>query len=290
LLLSSDTTTPWRAKGFAHAFQQGRFTMSLPMIARRHAKMRVCAVAAMLLSGLPAQVQTAQAQTAQVQATTVDADQESASFSVTISGFPVGEFSFAANRKGVAYAVKARAASSGLAGILRPFTLVSTTRGVERNGRYSPQSYVSQSDGARGGRGGELAFNDGVPIVIRADEEREPGAPLVDPATQKGAVDPVTALYAVLRDVPREGACKLDLRLFDGHRGSRMTLSNPKASGDGIVCAGFYRRIDGYPAKELAERPTFSFLVTYQPIASGQLRAVELSLDSSYGPAKLSRN
>jgi len=216
--------------------------------------------------------------------------QESASFTVSINGLTVGAFSFAANRKGPAYAVKARAASSGLAGILRPFTLVSTARGVETDGRYSPQSYVSQSDGARAGRGGELAFKSGVPTVIKADQEREPGAPIVDPATQKGAVDPLTALYAVLRDTPRDAACSLDLRLFDGHRGSRMTLSNPTATGEGITCAGLYRRIDGYPPQELAERPTFRFSVTYQPTEGGQLRATELSLDSSYGPARLARD
>lgn len=216
--------------------------------------------------------------------------QESASFSVSVSGITVGSFSFAANRKAEAYAVKARAASTGLAGIFRPFTLVSTVRGVENKGRYSPQSYVSQSDGARAGRGAEMSYSAGVPVVIRADEEREPGAPIVDPATQKGAVDPLTALYAVLRDTPPQTACQLDLRLFDGHRGSRMTLSNPKAAGTGITCTGFYRRIDGYPARELAERPTFSFFVTYQPAENGRLRAMELTLDSSYGPARLSRN
>lgn len=240
---------------------------------------RACA-ASMVLTIAVALAQPALAQTAQ----------EAASFTVTINGLPVGAFSFAANRKGPAYAVKARASSSGLAGILRPFTLVSTARGVETDGRYSPQSYVSQSDGARAGRGGELAFKSGVPVVIKADEEREPGAPIVDPATQKGAVDPLTALYAVLRDTPREAACSLDLRLFDGHRGSRMTLSNPSATGDGVTCAGLYRRIDGYPPQELAERPTFRFSVTYQPTEGGQLRATELSLDSSYGPARLTRN
>jgi len=216
--------------------------------------------------------------------------QESASFSVSISGIPVGQFTFAANRNGPAYAVKSRATSSGLAGVLRPFSLVSTVRGVETDGRYSPQSYVSKSDGARAGRGGELAFKAGVPTVIRLDAEREAGAPVVDPASQKGSVDPLTALYAVLRDTPRTGACGLDLRLFDGHRGSRVTLSNPKAAGEGITCTGLYRRIDGYPPQELAERPTFTFLVTYQPIAEGQLRVTELTLDSLFGPARMTRD
>ena len=221
---------------------------------------------------------------------TAQTEQESASFSVSISGITVGQFSFAANRKGPAYAIKARATSSGLAGVLRPFTLVSTVRGVEQDGRYSPQSYVSQSDGARAGRGGELVYTAGVPKIVRLDTEREPDAPVVDPASQKGSVDPLTALYAVLRDTPRTQACGLDLRLFDGHRSSRVTLSNPKAAGEGITCTGVYRRIDGYPPQELAERPTFRFTVTYQATESGQLRATELSLDSSYGPARLTRN
>ena len=218
------------------------------------------------------------------------AAQESAvaRYTVSVSGLTAGKMTLAAKHEGASYAVTSQSVSAGMAGLFRSFTLTTRVQGTDRNGQLSPQRYSAEAQGARQGRGAELSFEGGVASVIRADPP-EPDAPVVDPAQHKGVVDPLTGLYSVLRDTAPATACQLDLKMFDGHRISRVTLSSPKADGDGLTCQGLYRRIDGYPPKELAKRPESAFTVTYHPVEGGLLRVSEVVMDSFLGPARMTR-
>lgn len=210
-------------------------------------------------------------------------------FSITVSGVKAGTFSIAANSNASSYAVTSRAASAGLAGLFRSFTITSKVSGRLSGGTFRPERYVSQSDGARAGRGAELTFAGGTPTVISAATEPDPDAPKVDPASLTNVVDPLTGLYAILRDTTPEAACDVDLTMFDGHRVSRVTLSGARAVEGGVMCDGVYRRVAGYPPKVLAERQTFAFTAFYA--AEGDvLRAQELTMDSLFGPARMTRD
>ncbi|MFN7053698.1 MAG: DUF3108 domain-containing protein, partial [Gemmobacter sp.] len=118
----------------------------------------------------------------------------------------------------------------------------------------------------------------------------EADAPQVDPALHRGVIDPLTGLYSVLRDTTPAAACRLDLKMFDGHRVNRVTLSAPQADGDRVTCRGVYRRLDGYPPKELAKRRDSAFTVTYRLLENGVLRVAEVSVDSIFGPARMVRD
>ena len=215
---------------------------------------------------------------------------ETMSFTVSVSGITAGTLNLGVTRDGARYALKSRVASTGLAGLLRPFSVVSVARGRLGPEGYRPESYASKSDGMRAGRGAEIRYEKGIPTIVSAAEEPEPGAPLVDPATQGGSVDPLTATYAILRTVAPQDLCRLSLRIFDGHRASRVVLSGPEANAGLTTCSGIYRRVDGYPERELAQRVEFPFTLTYATLPDGQYRLIELSLDSSYGPARLTRD
>lgn len=217
---------------------------------------------------------------------------EEARYSITISGLTAGTFTLAARSNASSYAVTSQAASAGLAGLVRSFTITSKVSGRITQGALRPQSYVSQSDGARAGRGAELEFQDGTPRVISLATDRNPDAPPVDPASLTGVVDPLTGLYAVLRDTNPDRVCQLDLTMFDGHRVSRVTLGDAQPTKDGTLCSGSYTRVAGYPAADLAERRRFDFTVLYSPTAADDqvLRARELAMDSLFGPARMTRN
>ncbi|MDO8882963.1 DUF3108 domain-containing protein [Pseudotabrizicola sp.] len=213
----------------------------------------------------------------------------SAQYTISVSGLTAGKMTLAANHDGASYALTSNTASAGLAGLFRSFSVITRAQGAERDGRLIPARYSAQADGAREGRGAELAFKGGVATVVKADAPA-PEAPVVDPAQHNGAIDPLTGLYAILRDADPARACQLDFKMFDGHRISRVTLSSPAAVGDGLMCQGVYRRIDGYPAEELAKRGSFPFAVTYRPAENGKLRVTEVSMDSLFGPARMTRD
>ncbi|MFN4156389.1 MAG: DUF3108 domain-containing protein [Paracoccaceae bacterium] len=216
-------------------------------------------------------------------------EQEVARYTVSVRGITAGKIALAAKHDAGGYSVTSNSVSAGLAGLFRSFTLTTRVQGSERNGRLTPQRYSAEAKGAREGRGADLAFDGGMATVLRADPP-EPDAPLVDPAQHKGVVDPLTGMYSVLRDTTADAACQLDLKMFDGHRVNRITLSSPKADADGLTCQGLYRRIDGYPAKELAKRPVSTFAVTYRPAEGGVLRVTEVTVDSEYGTARVIRD
>lgn len=214
---------------------------------------------------------------------------EDADFTITVSGLTAGTFRLRAVRDGAGYAVSSRAASAGLAGLVRSFTLTSSVTGVETDGQLRPQRYSAQSDGARAGRAAELAFVNGRPTVLSSAREPDPEAPPVDPASLTGVVDPLTGLYAVLRDTPADQACQVDLTMFDGHRVNRVTLSGARATDAGVLCDGVYTRLAGYPPKELAERATFEFTLLYA-VQGDMLQAQQLTMNSLFGPARMTRD
>jgi hypothetical protein len=110
----------------------------------------------------------------------------------------------------------------------------------------------------------------------------------VDPATQGGTLDPMTALFALLRDVPRADVCRLDVPVFDGRRVSRVSTRGPKTEGDRIVCDGEYRRVEGFSERQMREKARFPFSITYAP-AGDRYRVERIAIDTLYGRATLDR-
>lgn len=244
-----------------------------PVILPRYAFARCAALVACALLVQPAVAQ----------------DTSVARYTITISGLTAGRVTLAASHDGASYALTSNAASAGLAGLFTSFSLITRARGSERGGQLIPQRYTAQVEGAREGRGAELAFQGGVATVVLADAPDD-GAPVVDPAAHRGAVDPLTGFYGVLRDADPDTACRIDQTMFDGHRISRVTLSSPAAVDGGLTCQGVYRRIDGYPPEDLAEQVAFPFVMTYVAGADGRWQVAEVSMDSLFGPARMIRD
>jgi hypothetical protein len=212
-------------------------------------------------------------------------------FRATILGLTAGRMVMRVNQGGGGdYAIAARTTSAGLAGLFRSFDVVNRVRGRESAGRFSPQRYTTQTEGAAADSGAEILWEAGVPQVIRMDQPNRPGAPRIDPAMMAGRVDPLTFTWALLRDIPADQACTLSLGIFDGYREAAARLSNPRPSDEGgVICDGVYSRVLGYPPEELAEQRDFTFRLRYRPLPDGRLRVAELELDSFFGLARFTR-
>jgi hypothetical protein len=212
-----------------------------------------------------------------------------AEFSVEVRGITAGTLSFDATQTGARYKVSGTLASGGLAAFLRKVRYDARAEGRIRGGRYVPSSYVETADTGKRRSEATMGFAGGVPQVKVYKPAREPRPFDIDPATQGGSVDPLTAMYATLRDVAADQACKVDLKLFDGRRASRVTLSDPVAEGERIICRGEYRRVAGFSAEDMAEKTRFAFTVTFAPAAGDRLQATEVAMDTLFGRARMVR-
>lgn len=234
-------------------------------------------VAVTLVLGLSGAVAPAQAQ----------ADQ--GSFDLVLKGLKAGNLTFSGQQDGKSYAVSGSLKSTGLAAMIRKVRYDAATSGRVSKGRYTPATYNEKADTGKRQSESVMAYRKGVPQVKSYSPPREPFPTDVDPATMGGTVDPLTALYATLRDVDKGAECKVSLAMFDGRRHSQIKTSSPKADGEFVVCAGEYRRLAGFSEKEMAEKQRFAFTLTYAPTPEGRMRVIEVAMDTLYGKASLKR-
>jgi len=210
-------------------------------------------------------------------------------FDIDIRGLRAGTLSIAASENASSYAVSGRLASAGLVGMVRKVSYDATARGALRKGRFTPRSYTERADTGKRQSEAQMDYKSGVPQVKVQKPPMTPRPNDVDPATQGGSVDPLTALYATLRAVEKGEECKVSVNMFDGRRASSVTLSAPVADGDAVQCAGEYRRIAGFSEKEMAEKVRFPFILTYMPREDGRMHVVEVTMESIYGKARMVR-
>lgn len=214
-------------------------------------------------------------------------------FDLTIAGFRVGVLAFNAVQSGDRYAVAGLLKSVGLVSWIRDIRYDAKAAGTihETSGGpvYVPARYQETANTGERWSQSVMRYHDGVPQLRTYKPPRPANKPKVNPATQGGTIDPLTALYATLRDVPRDRACKLHVFMFDGARRSSLTLQPAQVKGDTITCAGEYRRLKGFSKKEMAEKSRFPFRLTYRPAGHGMVRVTEVWMDSLYGQARLKR-
>jgi len=217
------------------------------------------------------------------------AETEQVTFDLVIMGLRAGALDFTAAQKGVGYSAVGRLQTSGLAAMLRRVRYDAVVQGRLRNGHYVPTAYREKADTGKRRSASVMEYRKGVPLVQSYDPPRDPRPNDVDPATMGGTVDPLTALFATLRDVNPGEECKVSLQMFDGRRNSKIRTVDPKAKGETVICAGEYRRLAGFSEKEMAEKTHFNFTLTYAPTPEGRMRVIEVAMDTRYGKARLIR-
>ncbi|WP_165802853.1 DUF3108 domain-containing protein [Pelagivirga sediminicola] len=220
---------------------------------------------------------------------TAQAQDSRSAYDVRLLGVPVGQMQLAAREGGGGYGVSAAFATTGLANIARAsFRLAATGRMTDRG--LAPATYDEQIDTGSRRSTVQLSYADGAPRItggtVAAKVANDPEA--LDPAAQKGSVDPLTALYGVLRDRPAEGICRYSVIIFDGARRASLAMSARQADGGRVTCSGAYTRLAGFSASEMARQTVYPFSVTYIP-AGKVMQAQALTVRSGYGAAELTR-
>jgi hypothetical protein len=213
---------------------------------------------------------------------------ETSVFDLKVRGLVLGEVTLADRVTGGTYTVSGLIKSTGLAAMIRNFSYTGKAQGTLTRGIPAPLQYEEVADTGRRRSEAVLDYSGGAPVVVRYTSPKEAGPDSPDPMTQGGTVDPLTAIWALLRDVPRTRACALDLAIFDGKRRSSINL-RPAGLKDGLPqCAGVYKRLQGFTAREVSRHTQFDFIVTYS--AQGQmLRADSVAFGSFYGTAEIIR-
>jgi len=212
-----------------------------------------------------------------------------ATFDVRLLGLSVGKMQFAAREGAGSYAVNSVFGTAGVGRIVNAGFRLSSA-GSLRQGRLMPQTYDEQIDTGSRRSTASLRYDGGVPRITGGTvvSERAEDPQALDVAAQGGTVDPLTALWGVLRDRPAEGLCRYDTLVFDGQRRARLAMTGRSDAGGRTTCTGAYTRIGGFTASEMRKQTVFPFAVTYVP-AGAAMRAQTVTVKSGFGLAEMTR-
>lgn len=214
---------------------------------------------------------------------------ETMAFDLSIRGITVGEMKIESSQSSNRYNVAGAINSTGIASFFRRFSYRGAATGAVNGARLFPARYVEKADTGRRSSEVEMVFDAGIPRVVTYTSPDDAGRVPADPAKQKGALDPLSGIYALLRDVPRNRACKLNVHMFDGRRRSHIAMRAAGTDAGLPVCRGVYERQDGFTAEEISRHRKFDFTLTYRSGANGKLQVQRVTFASFYGTAALDR-
>jgi hypothetical protein len=209
-------------------------------------------------------------------------------YSVSAFGFRIGTLKMSGHQDAGKYSVEARFHTTGLTRLLRDMGFVMTANGRRAGLAFSPLRYSEEVNTGHRTSSAQMRYVNGVP-VLSGGKVSDGESVILDPATQGGTIDPLTALFLVLRQQPSESLCRIDQPMFDGARRSQIRLKGKTTRGDTVTCGGYFQRVAGYSADDLANRRKVAFQVTYQSGPNGLMQAQDVRLQTSYGQVALTR-
>lgn len=210
-------------------------------------------------------------------------DSTNAVFKVSLRGLTAGTLTVTGTEGGGRYSTNGILKPAGLIGMVSSVTYRAKSSGRLHEGVFSPSRYDEQADTGKRKSRTVMTYSGGVPKVVSGETGD------LNPAGQKGTVDPQTAIFAALRDVDEAQMCKLNVQMFDGKRRSQVRLRAPKPEGKFIRCDGEYRRLAGFSAEDMAEKTRFPFNLYYAPVGDGRYRVERVVTQTLFGNATMTR-
>ncbi len=204
-------------------------------------------------------------------------------FDVAIRGLSAGTLTVKGQETGGRYATTGVLQSGGLVGLIASLKYTAKAEGRVQGSSFAPTRYDENADTGKRKSRTTMTYRSGVPQVV----EGKTGE--LSPASQRGTVDPQTAIYAAFRDVDADEVCKLNVQMFDGKRRSQVRLASPRPDGDRILCDGEYRRVAGFSAEDMAEMTRFPFNLFYTKMPDGRYRVEKVVTQTLYGNAVMTR-
>ena len=206
-------------------------------------------------------------------------------YDVHLIGAKIGEVTIAGNQANGNYAARSQFRTTGVVKALKDMRGDVSVKGRVTGQDHTPGNYSETINDGKRFTDVKVRFEGKAPKLISGDPDSR-AAP-AETSGLRDALDPLTALYLILRDQPREALCKFRREIYDGHRHARLSLGSPRARNDRVTCAGEYRRLSGYTASEKKER-RIPFTVLYEAKA-GAMLATRVDIQTKYGKAVLLR-
>ncbi|MFT3973901.1 MAG: DUF3108 domain-containing protein [Amaricoccus sp.] len=211
---------------------------------------------------------------------------EAASFSFSVAGLPVGTMAMSSTTSGTSYSATADVDATGLVGFFTSFFFHGKANGtVAADGTVVPAWFQAKSKSSRAVRETTIDWKGGTPTKVTIVPPRDDNA---DPAEQGGTLDPVSATFRLLRDMPKAQACNVTVDMFDGSRRSRLKVGPAQAKGSTLTCKGTYTRMKGESLGTL-DKTSFPFTLTFTVGADGIARAQRIEAPTNFGTAVVAR-
>lgn len=211
----------------------------------------------------------------------------SGQYSVHALGLKVGDLAMAGSVTSRKYTVSSQFVTSGLVATVAGVRFLLKASGTRNGDVFSPRKYSEDMDTGKRESRVALSWSNGV-ARASGSEVGAPGPYAVTAAEQKGAVDPLTAMFLVIRDQDPDSICRLKQRIFDGERLTEVVLTSRRDSGDKVICSGVFRRVAGYSPQDLRDKGQFGLTVTYQK-AGDLMQATRVEAQTIYGKARIQR-
>ncbi|SMX40705.1 DUF3108 domain-containing protein [Maliponia aquimaris] len=203
-----------------------------------------------------------------------------------LTGLKLGTLAYADDVGPSRYAARMRFTTGGFAGLLSSVSFDARAQGRRTSGgTVSPTKYREESlrDGER--EVTEIAWRGKAPDIT---VETPPQPDRLDPRQAVGSVDLMTGMHMLLRAIPPEQACKLDVTTYDGKRLMRLTLVKAAPDRAGRpTCKGTFNRLKGVAPKGMFDTMFAEFDMTYQALPDGRLRVDRMVLRTPVGRAVL---
>ncbi len=210
-------------------------------------------------------------------------------FDIYLGAVPVGVFAFSGVEARGQYSLAGQLRTTGLVGSLTRVRYDARARGRRLGERYVPMSYDELAVIGERQTHLSITYQDGVPARPVFSPDRVPDRPDVDPAAQGDAVDLLTGLYALFRDLPEQELCQFRSFIFDGARRTSIVLRPLRQNESEAYCAAEYRRLEGFTERELARRAAFDFQLVYEPLSDDRWRVIRADVETVYGVVTLQR-
>ncbi len=214
---------------------------------------------------------------------------DSATFDIYLRGIKAAQLGFTAIEDDGQYSAAAKMQSKGLVGVFTTITYDAKAQGRAVDGDYVPSLYEETRNRDGKIRTARMEYRRGVPLGRELTPARAPRAEDIDPSTQGGTWDVMTAIFAIFRSMPEDEVCGLDQILFDGRRVARIEMSNPQNSGNTITCTADYVRVAGFQDADKAEQTVFPFKLTYEPVGDGDWHVTRMEITTAYGSGRMVR-
>lgn len=207
-------------------------------------------------------------------------------YDIKVAGLPLGTVTLATEQSGGAYAAESRITPNGLVGAFTSYSFDGRASGrIDGEGRVAPARFTADSTSPRAQRRTEIEWDGATPtrVSVEPPRKRQP-----DPARVVGALDPVSAGFALLRDAAPGEICDTEVEVFDGSRRSRLTVGKAKRIEGGFACAGTYARIEG-EAHSMSDQASYPFTLTFVPVEGGAVTLDRIETQTRFGQAVISR-